>query len=859
MDIKLKNSKSLTAFKILTFLLTLLFAFIAGDQAIVSARANILYRSKNGKPYETLTFLQNFDYDLYSLLIVADYYEYNGIYADFESYCENAPSAQTIKTAYEENKSTALELYEKTLRVKELCPGDVDYYFEAGGDDFYYSYDYYKEDYQLVYPSSDTDNGYEIVTAVSVEYTDDTDYKNFVVPDEYDDFDSWARDYAALRHTLFLFVNDATSEETISTEFDTKLSEALLTSYDNYSSLTSYNATHLDSLKNFKYLYISEKGVKLSNLEKFGLDEKSFIDSLSKDNMFYVKFENGTLLSPAALYDNESNLLNFIFKSGITSVRELTEDYFKDFFGEEVKLYIKIDGNPTGDDAYKMIYETFYYSLNKKDAYHTYAALITAVLSIISLVAYAILTGTKTEKPVKLNPFEKVPLFIYLLLYIIFFCLGVMGIAFTALADVLLDTFDFVALGYIFTPKLINIITGLIVAAISLATLLFVLYIARNKKAEVLERRFIIGLIILGLHKLSKKKALLRDSLKYIKRRSLLLLAFYFIVNFVLISLALETRYYHALVLLAFIIYNIAALMYAVKFLGDCLKLASFAEEIRNGNYELNVDISSFVKPLRKFALDLSACRDSVKRSVDEGIKGERMKTELITNVSHDLKTPLTSIINYVSLLKLDNVSPEDKKEYLDILEKKSKKLQRLIEDLTEASKATSGNMKITLERVNLNELAVQAVGENSDALESVGLDLIFGERDRDLYVNCNIQNTFRVIDNLFSNAKKYSLGGSRVYAEVYREGDYGVFMLKNVSKEKLNVAPDELTERFVRGDKARTSEGSGLGLSIARSFTEMQGGVFNIEIDGDLFKAVVKLPLDLSAPSEKTANEADE
>ncbi len=575
--------------------------------------------------------------------------------------------------------------------------------------------------------------------------------------------------------------------------------------------------------------------------------------------MFYVKFENGTLLSPAALYDNESNLLNFIFKSGITSTHELTEDYFKDLFGENVKLYIKIDSNPTGDDAYKMIYETFYYSLNKKDAYHTYVAVIAAVLSIISLVAYAILTGTKTEKPVKLNPLEKLPLFMYLILYIVFLCLGVTGVAFTALADVLLDTFDFVALGYIFTPKLINIITGLIVAAISFATLLFVLYIARNKKAEVLERRFIIGLIILGLHRLSKKKALLRDSLKYIKRQSLLFLVFYFIVNFVLISLALETRYYHALVLLAFTVYNIAALIYAAKYMGDCLKLASFAEEIRNGNYALNVDVSSFVKPLRKFAVDLSACRDSVKRSVDEGIKGERMKTELITNVSHDLKTPLTSIINYVSLLKLDNISPEDKKEYLDILEKKSKKLQRLIEDLTEASKATSGNMKITLERVNLNELAIQAVGENSDALESVGLDLIFGERDRELFVNCNIQNTFRVIDNLFSNAKKYSLGGSRVYAEVYREGDYGVFMLKNVSKEKLNVAPDELTERFVRGDKARTSEGSGLGLSIARSFTEMQGGVFNIEIDGDLFKAVVKLPLDLSPSPEKTANESDE
>lgn len=847
MDTKLKNSKTLTAFKIICFLCALIFAFVAGEEAIVSARANILYRSKNDKPYETLAFLQNFNYDLSALFVYADYYQYNGLYADFDSYCEYSGTAQSVKKAYEEDKNTALKIYDKTLEIKELCPGDIDDYFDCDGDSSYLK----NEDYYISQGVDSTyGNAYDTYEITEVHAVD-KDYEDIVIPEKYTDYSAWAADYAYMRNLLFTFVDDATSREAIEAEFDNKLTSELIASYDNYSSQTSYNATHLNSLKNFKYVYYLSNGTKLTNLDKFGIDEKKFISGLSSDSMFYVKYENGVLLSPAALYDNESNLLNFIFKSGFINVSEFTEDTLKNYFDENSKLYIKIDGNPEGDDAYKMIYDTFYYSLNKKDAYHTYVAVISAVISIISLVAYAILVGTKTEKPVKLNPFERIPLFIYLILYMVFFVLAVIALSFTALADVLLDTFNAVALGYIFTPKMINILTGLIVAIISFATLIFVLYIARNKKAETLERRFIIGLIILGLHKLSKRKRHLKESLKYIKRTSLIFMAAYFVVNFIIISCALATNYYASLVMLVFIIYNTAALLYAAKYMGDCLKLASFAEEIRKGNYTLNVDISSFVKPLRKFAVDLSACRDSVKRSVDEGIKGERMKTELITNVSHDLKTPLTSIINYVSLLKLDNISEEDKKEYLDILEKKSKKLQRLIEDLTEASKATSGNMKITLERVNLNELAVQAVGENSDSLEEVGLNLIFSERDRDLYVSCNTQNTFRVIDNLFSNAKKYSLGGSRVYAEVYREENYGVFMLKNVSREKLNVAPDELTARFVRGDKSRTTEGSGLGLSIARSFTEMQGGVFSIEIDGDLFKAVVKLPLDFSKASK--------
>ena len=165
----------------------------------------------------------------------------------------------------------------------------------------------------------------------------------------------------------------------------------------------------------------------------------------------------------------------------------------------------------------------------------------------------------------------------------------------------------------------------------------------------------------------------------------------------------------------------------------------------------------------------------------------------------------------------------------------------------------------MNLSVVNLNELALQAVGENSDVLENAGLDLVLTERDTDIFVNADSQHTFRIIDNLFSNARKYSLPGTRVYVDVYKENNYGVFSIKNISKEKLNINPDELTERFVRGDNSRTTDGSGLGLSIAQSFAELQNGIFNISIDGDMFKATIKLLLNNEPKEIKTDTPKEE
>ncbi len=222
-------------------------------------------------------------------------------------------------------------------------------------------------------------------------------------------------------------------------------------------------------------------------------------------------------------------------------------------------------------------------------------------------------------------------------------------------------------------------------------------------------------------------------------------------------------------------------------------------------------------------------------------MKSERLKTELITNVSHDIKTPLTSIINYVDLMKQENIENEKVNEYLGILDNKSQRLKKLTEDLVEASKASSGNIKLNIEKLNVKELIKQVGGEFEDKFEQRGLEVIETLPEEEVYIEADSRYMFRVMENMYVNISKYALENSRVYVDVKKEKDIAKIELKNISKDKLNISVDELMQRFVRGDSARSEEGSGLGISIASSLTELQKGKFNIYLDGDLFKVVIE------------------
>ncbi len=229
--------------------------------------------------------------------------------------------------------------------------------------------------------------------------------------------------------------------------------------------------------------------------------------------------------------------------------------------------------------------------------------------------------------------------------------------------------------------------------------------------------------------------------------------------------------------------------------------------------------------------------------ALQEKVKSERLKADLITNVSHDIKTPLTSIINYVDLLKRQKIQDPKIASYLEVLDQKSQRLKTLTEDLVEASKASSGNLKLEITDIDLVELVQQTNGEFEERFELRRLKIISDFPDGMIIIKADGRRLWRVLENLYTNAFKYAQEGSRVYVEVAAVDGKAIFTMKNVSEKPLNISPDELTERFVRGDVARTTEGSGLGLSIARSLTQLQNGEFVITIDGDLFKAQVIFP----------------
>lgn len=234
----------------------------------------------------------------------------------------------------------------------------------------------------------------------------------------------------------------------------------------------------------------------------------------------------------------------------------------------------------------------------------------------------------------------------------------------------------------------------------------------------------------------------------------------------------------------------------------------------------------------------------SLQEAVEERMKGERLKTELITNVSHDIKTPVTSILNYVDLLKRDVGADETVAPYIEVLDRQSRRLKKLVTEIVEASKAATGNIQMEIQELNLQEFLQQTFGEYEERLSQAGLTLVVGPDalDGTLTVFADGHYLWRIFDNLFSNICKYAKSGTRVYAELQKsEGMCGV-TLKNISEAPLNISEEELFERFVRGDAARSTEGSGLGLTIAKSFAELMGGTLRIEIDGDMFKATVGL-----------------
>ncbi len=370
------------------------------------------------------------------------------------------------------------------------------------------------------------------------------------------------------------------------------------------------------------------------------------------------------------------------------------------------------------------------------------------------------------------------------------------------------------------------------------------LFITKHIKNRTLLKRSFIGWALIKFLKLyrGKIKPFMKERLLYskeLKKGTVIKMALAVAVNFLLVLLGIELRNLISLLLVA--VYNGVIFVWALRYLGGLDKIFSVIKSIKSGKYDVRMNLNALPENLREGATEVINIGDGFKNAIDEAVKQEQTKTELITNVSHDLKTPLTSIINYVELLKKCNISDENAEEYLNILGEKSDRLKKLIEDLVEASKASTGNINVDFVGVSLNEMVNQLLGEHSDVLEAKKLKLITDIPESDVIVRADSKLLYRVMENLIVNVEKYSLYGTRVYVTVKKEGEHGTVTFKNISEQQLNISAEQLKERFVRGDESRSSEGNGLGLSIAQSLCEIQNGALEIIINGDLFTAKVK------------------
>lgn len=359
-------------------------------------------------------------------------------------------------------------------------------------------------------------------------------------------------------------------------------------------------------------------------------------------------------------------------------------------------------------------------------------------------------------------------------------------------------------------------------------TLAFILSVVKKIKARLFWEKSIIGGVVLFIY-----RGIKNSSMPLLKVMSILIVGCFLCAT------------WFGLLLVLILIF-----MFVPKIIKKYNTIEVGVEEVKNGNltYKIPVEVDSNgnMSEFDKLAAGINDISQASNIAVQNELKSQRMKTDLISNVSHDLKTPLTSMVSYICLLKQEGLDSPNAPEYLEIIDNKTQRLRSLTENLFEAAKASSGEIPVKIEDINLSSVLTQALAEMEERLETRGLEIQVKDECKNIHVKADGQLLWRVLENLLGNISKYALENSRVYINVseYNVGENGLakMEIKNISKDALNVSPDELMERFKRGDDSRNTEGSGLGLTIAKDLIKMMNGVFEISVDGDLFKATVML-----------------
>ena len=463
------------------------------------------------------------------------------------------------------------------------------------------------------------------------------------------------------------------------------------------------------------------------------------------------------------------------------------------------------------------------------------SSIISLILFIVSIVIYKKMKCEVLDRnSFYLKLYKIIPLEIYFLADICLLC-------------ILLETIETGYSVYYYY----NVLDHLVYTFICIFGLFTIYYILRkelksfDKPIEILKTSLIVRVLILG-------KKIFKDTNKVTKsvplaKRIIILAALSvgvgtigWFIGFLFGSTLLLFLFGPILSLTIVILY----VYYLIKKLAYLSYIMEGTERIKGGDIHYKLDIIGDDN-FSNLAENINNIGEGLDKAIYNQLKSERLKSELITNVSHDLKTPLTSIINYIELIKKEeDIKPEHIKDYVNVLDSKSKRLKVLIEDLFEASKASSGNLELNMEKIDITQLLRQAIGEMEEKLSKANLDLKLRVPEEKTYIMADGKKLYRVLENLLSNISKYSLNNTRVYIDIIEEDDKVKLTMKNISSYELNFDPEEIMERFKRADESRNTEGSGLGLAIARDLVNAQGGRFEIDIDGDLFKSVVEFNL---------------
>ncbi len=521
-------------------------------------------------------------------------------------------------------------------------------------------------------------------------------------------------------------------------------------------------------------------------------------------------------------------IYDMIDKEFSTDIKGLS-DYFFGAYGNQmywpadnITLIIGVDTELSAkDDLYDASME--YQQLHPWIKVCIFGAIISLIGWIISLVYLTLATGRRTgEDGIHLNPIDKVKTEILIAAFIFIISELVLMIA-------KIDSDEWAVYGIIVASGTVSlVIDGLF--------LLFYLSMVRRMKAEKLWETSLACWLGQGVRKAFAKREM--------TERVVLMFAVHMIVCFVL---AAGAFFYHkAFCLILLLLFSAFEGYMLLRKTVERYQIMQGVEKIKDGSLAEKIDTEELHGEEKRLAEAVNNIGDGLLHAVDDSTKNERMKADLITNVSHDIKTPLTSIINYVNLIKLEKIDNERVQGYIRVLDEKSQRLKQLTEDLVEASKISSGNVKLDMQVIDFVELVYQTSGEFNEKFEKKELTIVTKMPKNSVFIKADGRQLYRVIENLYNNVAKYALEKTRVYVDISYAQEQVVFSIKNVSERSLareNSNAGDLTERFIRGDSSRTTEGSGLGLSIAKSLTVLMGGKFDITVDGDLFKATITFP----------------